>query len=197
MAEDPRRPAPFSGAVLAGGASSRMGRDKALVDFKGRPLVEVALVALERAGAAEVAVIGGSEDALAPLGHEIVPDLHPGEGPLGAIITALTWANHDVCMVLACDHVATGAPAVTSVVGALGSGDVAVPVVEGRLQTLHAAWRTRARGHLADRFAAGARSVRRGMDGLHIVELLDGDPCWFRDVDTPDQLQRAREDFRQ
>lgn len=197
MADAARRLAPFSGAVLAGGASSRMGIDKALVDLNGQPLIDVAIAALSGAGADQVAVVGGNEARLRPLGHEVVPDLHPGQGPLGGIITALGWARHDVCMVLACDHVGTAAPAVRSVIGALGAGDVAVPVVDGRLQTLHAAWRTRVREHLADAFAAGARSVREGIEGLHVVHVLDGDPCWFRDVDTPEALQRARDEFRQ
>ncbi len=181
----------FSGAVLAGGASTRMGRDKALIQIGDRRLVEVAASALAEAGAGEVFVVGGDAEALAALGFEVVGDEFPGEGPLGGVITALERAHHDIVAVLACDHIATEAPAVRSVVGALGTGDVAVPIVEGRSQTMHAAWRRSTRAHLRSRFEAGARSLRQGMAGLDVVQLLDGDPCWYRDADVASDLPPA------
>lgn len=179
---------PFDGAVLAGGASTRMGRDKALIDIEGVPMVSIAVDALRRAGAAEVVVVGGDRTAIEALGHRWVADLHPGSGPLGGLITALATATEDVVVVLACDHVAAAAPAVRSVVGALGDGDVAVPVVEGHLQSLHAAWRRSALPRIESVFARGDRSVRDALAVLDVVQILDGDPCWFADADTPEDL---------
>ena len=180
--------AAFDGAVLAGGASTRMGRDKALIEVDGVPMVTIAVDALRGAGASDVWVVGGDREAIEALGHRWVPDRHPGDGPLGGVITALAEATADVVAVLACDHVAAAAPAVRIVVGALGDGDVAVPVVEGRSQTLHAAWRRSALERLEVVFEAGGRSVRDGLAVLDVVQILDGDPCWFADADTPDDL---------
>lgn len=178
----------FSGAVLAGGASSRMGTDKAMIQLGDARLVEIAANALSSAGARDVCVVGGDRAAIEGLGLAYVPDQFPGEGPLGGIITALENADADIVAVLACDHVATEGVAVRSIVGALGTADVAIPVVDGRRQVLHAAWRRAAAGHLRTAFADGERSVRAGIDGLQVVELLDGDPCWFGDADAPDDL---------
>lgn len=180
--------AAFDGAVLAGGASTRMGRDKALIEVDGVAMVTIAVEALRDAGAADVVVIGGDRSAIEALGHRWVPDLHPGEGPLGGIITALSAATADVVAVLACDHIAAAAPAVRIVVGALGDGDVAIPVVEGRSQTLHAAWRRSVLPRLEAVFVDGGRSVRDGLDVLDVVQILDGDPCWFADADRPEDL---------
>lgn len=165
-----------------------MGRDKALIEVDGRAMARIATDALAEAGAAEVFVVGGDRSELERLGLRVVDDLHPGEGPLGGIITGLSEAANAVVAVLACDHPYTEAPAVRSVVGALGEGDVVIPVVEGRRQTLHAAWNRRVLGHLEDAFGRGARSVVRGIEGLSVVELLDGDPCWFGDADIPSDL---------
>lgn len=183
---------PFSGAVLAGGASSRMGTDKALIPLGPVRLVEIAVGALTDAGAGEVFIVGGDRPALESLSLRFVDDLHPGAGPLGGIITALRAAASDPVVVLACDHIATDGVAVRSVLGALGSADVAVPVVDGRDQMLHAAWRSRALAVLEQNFDRGARSVREGLEGLRVSRLLDGDPCWFRDADTPDDLPEGR-----
>lgn len=165
-----------------------MGVDKALIDVGGRTLAQVSLDALHAAGAAEVFLVGGNPEALAPTGERVVADQHPGEGPLGGIVTALAAARHGIVVVLACDHLSTEAPAVRSVVGALGSADVAVPVVAGRMQTMHAAWRRRTLPHLRAVFEGGGRSVLDGLRDLSVVRLLDGDPCWFADADTPADL---------
>src|SRR5687768_5401850 len=100
---------PFAGAVLTGGASRRMGADKALVEGDGLAMARRAADALWAAGATEVMAVGGDAQALGRLSLEVVRDLHPGEGPLGGILTALAATDEDVVVVLACDLVAADA----------------------------------------------------------------------------------------
>ena len=82
----------IGGYVLAGGKSSRMGRDKALVELAGKPLVLRAVLKLRRI-CADVAIAGGdaSLDMFAP----VVVDIHPGCGPLSGIEAALAHSTHD------------------------------------------------------------------------------------------------------
>ncbi|NNE96841.1 MAG: molybdenum cofactor guanylyltransferase, partial [Acidimicrobiales bacterium] len=87
-----RRP-PVAGAVLAGGASSRFGTDKSLASTPAGPLAGIAVQALRQAGIDPVVLIGASSEVSAKLGVPTVPDLMPGEGPLGALWTALRWAS--------------------------------------------------------------------------------------------------------
>ena len=178
----------LGGAVLAGGASRRMGTDKALLAVDGAPLVLRAVAALTTAGAAPIVVVGGDADGLGALGLATVADRWPGEGPLGGIITALRSLPTDRCAVLSCDLTDASPIAVTSVLGALGDADVAVPVVEGRDQWLHAVWHRRALPLLEAAFDRGVRAPRHAVDGLRVARLLDGDPCWFHDADRPDDL---------
>jgi len=76
-----------SGFILAGGQSSRMGTDKALTLFAGRPLIQVALEALITAGVS--ARIAGSRSSLSAFAEEI-PDTFPDQGPLGGVHAALS-----------------------------------------------------------------------------------------------------------
>jgi molybdopterin-guanine dinucleotide biosynthesis protein A len=181
-------PPALGGAVLAGGASRRMGTDKALVEVDGDALVLKATCALDAAGAVPVVVVGGNQAALEALGLRYVDDAWPGEGPLGGIITALEHIERDLIAVLACDLTDASAIAVRSVAGVLGDADVAVPVVEGRSQWLHAVWRRSALPTLRQAFVDGARAPRHAVDTLRVAQLLDGDPCWFHDADRPEDL---------
>src|SRR3984885_5429439 len=75
------------GFVLAGGRSTRMGQDKALLQLAGRSLVDVALDKLRVIGvnAPRIAAARSDLSSHAP----VVPDLHPGCGPLSGIEAAL------------------------------------------------------------------------------------------------------------
>lgn len=70
---------PCIGVVLAGGRSLRMGRDKALLDWHGRPLLERQLGAL-RASGVDLLRVGGARPA-----YQGVADAQPGLGPLGGL----------------------------------------------------------------------------------------------------------------
>jgi molybdopterin-guanine dinucleotide biosynthesis protein A len=79
------------GFVLAGGQSTRMGRDKALLEFAGKPLVAHALSIFEEAGIPAM-IAGAASPALTsfPIFAPIVEDASPGLGPLSGICTALS-----------------------------------------------------------------------------------------------------------
>jgi molybdopterin-guanine dinucleotide biosynthesis protein A len=88
------------GFVLAGGRSSRMGRDKALVAMAGRPLIEHALEKL-RAVCPNPRIAGSRPDlaAFAP----VVEDLHPGLGPLAGIEAGLAQSRAELNLFLPVD----------------------------------------------------------------------------------------------
>jgi len=76
----------FAGCVLAGGQSSRMGRDKALIELAGKPLIEHAVVKLKRV--CRDVVISSSNPRLAAYAP-LIADRHPGCGPIGGMEAAL------------------------------------------------------------------------------------------------------------
>ena len=87
-----RVPSDVGGYVLAGGKSSRMGRDKALLELAGKPLVLHAVVKLRRV-CIDVSILGNDPalDAYAPL----VRDVHADCGPMGAMEAALLHSRYD------------------------------------------------------------------------------------------------------
>lgn len=174
----------FDGVILTGGASRRMGQDKAFVEVDGLPLVLRVANALSEA--ASVTAVGGDVVALSQLGLEAEPDDYPGEGPLGGVAQALTLGTTDVVVVVACDMPFLNGATVRALVESIGDHDVVVATVDGHRQPTLAAWR---RGvPVADAFAQGERSPMRLLDTLHVVEVALPDPRIALDVDTPDDL---------
>jgi len=185
-------PAPFAGAVLCGGASRRMGADKALLEVDGEPMALRVARSLRAAGAAEVFAVGGDASGLAALGLLVVADDSPGEGPLPATLTALEHASHDMVVVLSCDLVHPSPAAIAAVLDALHRAGptvlAAVPVAGGHHQWTHAAWRRVARHPLGTAQAGGARSLRRAASELALCEVSGIDARLLADADTPADL---------
>ena len=94
-----------TGAVLCGGDSRRMGRDKAGAVLAGETLLARAVRTLAEVFD-EVLVVGCDGLDFDPPAHvRAVPDERPGLGPVGGIATALAAARHDWVFVLSLIHI--------------------------------------------------------------------------------------------
>src|SRR5512134_26433 len=88
--------------IQAGGASSRMGEDKALKPFLGRPLIQRVVDRLQPI-ADELIVTTNRLEEYSFLHTRLIPDLKPGRGALGGLYTAIASATHPIVAVVACD----------------------------------------------------------------------------------------------
>jgi molybdopterin-guanine dinucleotide biosynthesis protein A len=88
--------------IQAGGQSSRMGEDKALKVFLGRPLVQRVIERLSPI-ADELIVTTNRPEDYRFLNLPLFSDLKPGRGALGGLHTAIASASHPVVAVVACD----------------------------------------------------------------------------------------------
>jgi len=91
-AEASNRPQEVTGAILAGGASRRMGRDKGTLELGGRPLALWVAQSL-RPLVAELWLVTNFPDAHLSLGLPLITDLVPFQGPVGGLATALFYAR--------------------------------------------------------------------------------------------------------
>jgi molybdopterin-guanine dinucleotide biosynthesis protein A len=164
----------LSGVVLAGGASRRMGRDKALIDFEGEPLA--ARVARRLAEACDdVVVAPGDGRRLAWLGLPQVADVAPGAGPLGGIVAGLESARRPLVAVVAVDMPYVHAGVLAALAEVWAGEPAVVPLVAGRLEPLHAVYCTSAAGELRALLEAGQRSVAEALRvlGARVVPAAD------------------------
>lgn len=120
-------------AVLAGGRSRRMGRDKAFLPLGRSTLIEETVRPLERFFD-EVLIAVSPGQTAPPLPWKTVEDDVAGEGPLRGILTGLRSARNEACFILACDAPGLSPAVVRKIVDASEGVDIAVAVTDGGLR---------------------------------------------------------------
>jgi molybdopterin-guanine dinucleotide biosynthesis protein A len=188
-----------SAFILAGGSSSRMGSDKALLELNGELLILRAARLLDPLVAC-VTVIGDPA-RYAALGLAVVPDDVPGLGALGGIATALRISRLPWNLVVACDlPYLTAAWLEFLISRALASrADALLPAGERGPEPLCAVYHARCAPVISAALERGVRKVTDGLAGLVIETLpqqewnaFDSDGCLFKNMNSPADFAEAR-----
>ena len=126
-------------AIQAGGASSRMGRDKSFVPYQGRPMIEVVREKVERL-TDELIIITNNPTPYTYLNLPLYSDLYADNGPLAGIFTALTEATYAHVLVVACDMPLLNKPLLRYLASLKDTADVIVPRWDRFPEPLHAVY---------------------------------------------------------
>jgi molybdopterin-guanine dinucleotide biosynthesis protein A len=185
-------PPDVSGIILAGGASRRMGADKALLEIEGRALL-VVLAARLRPIVSEVVIVG-PERELADIDARFVHDDYPGEGPLGGLISGLRRITFGVGLVVGCDMPLLSLRTCRTLIQAWSpTCDGVVARIDGNPQPLLALYSVRSVPGLESSFARGIRSIRRPLRDIDVtwLDVSDTDEtASFMSIDTPEEWQQ-------
>jgi len=132
-------------AIQAGGQSSRMGTDKALILFKGQPLIERIIQRLKPI-ADEILITSNQPEDLLFLGYPVYPDLYPGLGALGGLYTALYYSQNPVVLIVATDMPFPSLALYQKQIEFLAAQamDVVIPVSHEGFEPFHAVYRREA-----------------------------------------------------
>ncbi len=182
--------------ILAGGESTRMGTDKAFVDYEGRTLLARALD-LARSVTADVRIVG-SREKFAPFAP-VVEDVFRDCGPLGGIHAALRASGSELNVILAVDTPFVSWALLQYLVGqarSLPEATVVVPRGDGGWQPLCAIYR-REFAEAAEKALRAGQSridclfdeVRIRVINLEELEAAGFSPAIFRNLNTPEELE--------
>jgi len=190
--------------VLAGGQSSRFGRDKALVDFEGKPLIEHIIGKLQKLGDECIVSIGKGHTVedyrrVLPYDISIVQDTVSFQGPLAGFMTALGSCNSNLCFLGACDMPFIEPKVVEYLFNECSNRSGAVPRWrDGRLEPLHAVYdcsaaRSASRQVIDERVLNMISLVDhipriRFVDVEHEIAPLNPSLNTFRNLNTPTDL---------
>lgn len=187
--------------ILAGGRSSRMGRDKALLRLGGDTFVERIAGALASVAGERVRIVG-ARSTEARSGLPVVEDVYRDCGALGGLHAALAFAKHDWVMVVACDLPFVTSELLHRLAQLRENFQAIVPMqTDNRLQPLCALYRREpclhkahgllARGELRPRVLVEEVRTRRVVPDEW--SDLEGAESFFTNVNTPGDFARALE----
>jgi molybdenum cofactor guanylyltransferase len=164
-----------------------MGRDKALLPFQASTLAQSVAEAVG-AAAGTVSLVGKPRRDEFP-GYGMVPDLYPGEGPLGGILTALEHSRADWNLIVACDMPRLSAGFLGQLLVAAESRqcDALAPAgPSGRLEPLCAVYHRSSRQGLHAAFARGIRKIAVALEEVRTVTWPVPEVSYFQNVNTPE-----------
>jgi molybdopterin-guanine dinucleotide biosynthesis protein A len=188
-----------SGIVLAGGASSRMGRDKASLSVGGLPALERAAGTVARV-CEEVVIAAGDHSPLrlSAVATVWVSDPPGMGGPLAGLAAGLGAARHDLAIVVACDMPFLSDRLLSHLRDIAEGCDAVVPLINGTPQSLHAAYARDCLPAVESLLRLGATSLRELLPCLRVKYLSESrcralDPSglsWFN-MNTPGDYRFA------
>jgi molybdopterin-guanine dinucleotide biosynthesis protein A len=191
---------PISAFILAGGESSRMGRDKARLELGGLPLI-VRTARLVASAAGAPAAIIGNPDAYRAFDLRAIADDWPGAGPLGGMVTALRNAATPWSLI-----VATDLPYLTRewlgylvARGLASSADGVMATTARGSQPLCAMYHQRAEPPLRRVLERGMRKVTEALREIRVEEIapaewnrFDSEGLLFKNMNSPEDYEEAR-----
>jgi molybdopterin-guanine dinucleotide biosynthesis protein A len=193
----------YSIAIQAGGKSRRMGKDKALIPFLGKPLISRVMERVSSLGD-EILVTTNRPESLEHLRVPLFKDVVPDGGALGSLLTALAFAQYPVVIVIAVDMPFVNRDILEAARDILLSKqvDVVIPCTKDGFEPFHAVYhRETCLPAVQKALEAGERRLISWFPSVKVLplsgeELVQYDPLRiaFWNVNTLDELRQA-EDF--
>ena len=180
----------ISAAVLAGGKSTRMGRDKAALPIGDATLLEHQVQKLRALGIADIMISGSTQTIFET---RFVPDIFPGKGPLSGIHACLAAAMHDAVLFLPVDAPLLPAEALRALKDAHRGGATLLRH-DARTEPLFGVYDC-ALAPLCERILqSGDTSVKRLLEqtSVQLLELDLPEPA-FTNCNTPEEYRRILE----
>ncbi|MBD2868297.1 molybdenum cofactor guanylyltransferase [Paenibacillus arenilitoris] len=191
------------GLILAGGQSSRMGTDKALLPIEGKPLLYRLAAQLSECADTLTVAIGSSEREAVyggilgkyAAGARMVADRIPDCGPLSGLEAGLSAIADGYAFVVACDMPRLSLPLLQKLINAAAESGADVVHVAG--QPFHALYHTRTVTEIRRSLEAGDYRLMGLLSRLkaHSIERQAGEsPDVFANLNTPDDYKMYRAD---
>ena len=191
-----------TGVVLAGGASRRMGRDKALMLVQGQTLVE--RLAMRLCEITDLAYISANEPLrYSFLGLPVIPDLFPGHGPLAGIHAALRHSPRPWMLAIACDLPDVSVAFLQRLVASSAGFDGVIPATsDGSLHPVCALYHRNCLPHIERSLSRGESGILRVVEdaGLKIRRLTSTESEFpesqLLDLDSPEDYEQYLQSFK-
>jgi len=188
----------MTGVVLAGGKSSRMQRNKALLEMQGQTLMEHSLEVLQ-SSFAEVFISSNEQEFYTKYGVPIVPDKVGAQGPLGGLQACLEVASYEVVFFTACDMPFIQGDVIAYLAQWTEQYDIVVPCTSSGEHYLHAYYNRRCLPIITKNLKRNSFKVQSIYSACKVRYVREdelrqfGNPAkLFGNVNTPEEWARLQ-----
>ncbi len=186
-------------AVLAGGQSQRMGRDKAFLEIGGRRVIERVLDAV-RPLTDDLFISTNSPEQYQEFDLRMVADIYPDKAALGGIYSAIHAAHHASVLIVACDMPFLNVKLLQHLIDLAPLADVVVPMIDPpQPETLHAVYGKTCLPAIEPRLLANRLRIVGFFDDVTVhylnkdeVVRLDPNLYSFINMNTPSEWQAVQ-----
>jgi len=176
--------------VLAGGRSTRMGADKSLLPFQGKPLIQH-VCAQVRPHFDELLISSDNVRELALLDAPVISDEVSGQGPLRGIASALAVSRHDLNFVIACDIPWVNTTLLRDLLREAQGCDCVLPVTgDGHFEPLFAVYRKSVLPYIQNALEAGERRIVRALRDCRMKTVRIASPDGIDNINMPEDYRR-------
>lgn len=186
----------ITGVILAGGLSSRYGKDKAFLMINGTPLIERTAEKMKKIFQ-EVILISNEKKRLSYLGLPVFEDIKKGLGPLGGIYTGLLSMSNEMGFFIACDMPFIDEGLVRYMTDIRDNYWAVVPSVGNEIEPLHAVYSKSCLSAIENLIKANTYQVRLFYGHINIkyvkedeIKKFTSPEQVFLNINTPDEYSR-------
>ena len=180
--------------VLAGGKSSRMGKDKGLLPLKGKPMISYVLKTLEEL-ALPISIIA-NKPGYETFGYRVLKDEIPDKGPMGGLFTALQNSEADMVLLVGCDMPLVSTEAFCLLLGSGKKGQIAVASEGKRINPLFALYPKKIKEEVKESLDRGELKMTDFiLRNSHILVTSIGEklPWALRNINNENDLKELEE----
>jgi molybdenum cofactor guanylyltransferase len=182
--------------LLAGGKSSRMGRDKGLINLAEKPMAKYAIETLEKMGLTPTIVT--NNEAYASLGYPMIQDIIPDKGPMGGLYTAMENTQATYVLLVSCDMPFVPKEAFQKLIEAAREQSVIVSEFMGKTNPLFALYHKSLKEQLKENLDLEKLKMldfisETDFEKVDMEDLVLQSPKRFTNINTPEDLDNTNE----
>lgn len=182
----------FSAVILSGGKSLRMGKDKGLMLFKGKPMISYAIMFFQNF--TSNIIISTNNIRYQKFGYKLVSDNIPNLGPIGGFYSVMSKVESDFFFISACDMPYLSPEIAKKIISSINGFDIAVPVFNHRTEPLFCLYSRKILPVIEQQIKKGDYKLMNllrncNTNYVNIAEMVNKEHNPFNNINTPGDAQ--------
>lgn len=183
----------YTGIILAGGKSSRMGTEKGLVEINHKKMIEYSIDQLKKV--TENIIIISNTNKYNYLKYPVYEDLIKDIGPIGGIYTGLCVSKTEYNIIVACDIPFIKSDIILSLIKNIKDYEIILPVEDDKKHPLCAIYSKKIKDRIKKLIDRNELKLQRILSYFNTKEILFAGRTCFININTQEEVKNAEKNL--